>query len=324
MLAHLGAGAARRNPCTGADNRLDPPPAPVARPHAFNKKGSTMRTVYLNGQYVAEDAAHVSIFDRGLLFADAVYEVFSVLGGRIIDEAAHMARLERSLAEMGIAHDVAAADWPGILATLTDRNALDEGTIYLQVSRGAADRDFLFPAAGTPPTVFAFTQARKLAANPMAERGMRIITRPDRRWGRRDIKTVQLLYASMMKMEAKSAGVDDVWLVEGDVITEGTSQNACIIAPNGHLVTRDLGHHILPGVTRLSLIDIAKASGITVEERPFTIAEAQGAAEAFVTSASLFVMPVVEIDGLSVGDGRPGMETMVLRKAYIDQARAAG
>ncbi len=283
-----------------------------------------MRTVYLNGQYVAEDEAHVSIFDRGLLFADAVYEVVSVLGGRIVDYAAHMARLERSLAEMTINYDVAAANWPGILATLIERNALEEGTIYLQVSRGAADRDFLFPAAGTLPTVFAFTQARKLIANPMAERGMRIITRSDRRWGRRDIKTVQLLYASMMKMEAKSAGVDDVWLAEGDVITEGTSQNACIITPHGHLVTRDLGHHILPGVTRLSLIDIARASGITVEERPFTIAEAQGAAEAFVTSASLFVMPVVEIDGLSVGDGRPGMETMALRKAYIDQARAAG
>lgn len=283
-----------------------------------------MRTVYLNGQFVAEDAGHVSIFDRGLLFADAVYEVVSVLSGRIIDEAAHMARLERSLAEMGIAHDVAAADWPGILATLIDRNALEEGTVYLQVSRGAADRDFLFPAPGTPPTVFAFTQSRALAANPMVQRGMRIITRPDRRWGRRDIKTVQLLYASMMKMEAKAAGVDDVWLVEGDVVTEGTSQNACIITPHGHLVTRDLGHHILPGVTRLSLIDIARASGITVEERPFTIAEAQGAAEAFVTSASLFVMPVVEIDGLSVGDGRPGMETLALRKAYIDQARAHG
>ncbi len=135
---------------------------------------------------------------------------------------------------------------------------------------------------------------------------------------------VQLLYASMMKMEAKAAGVDDCWLVEGDVITEGTSQNACIITPNGHLVTRDLGHHILPGVTRLSLIDIARASGITVEERPFTIAEAQGAAEAFVTSASLFVMPVVEIDGLSVGDGRPGFETMALRRAYIEHARAQG
>lgn len=281
-----------------------------------------MRTVYVNGSYVAEGDASVSIFDRGLLFADAVYEVVSVLDGRIIDQAPHLARLERSLAEMAIAHDVVAADWPTVLATLIERNALVEGTIYIQVSRGAADRDFLFPAPGTPPTVFAFTQARNLLANPMAERGMRIITRPDRRWARRDIKTVQLLYASMMKMEAKAAGVDDVWLVEGDVITEGTSQNACIITRTGHLVTRDLGHHILPGVTRVSLIDIAKASGITVEERPFDIAEAQGAAEAFVTSASLFVMPVVEIDGLAVGDGAPGLQTMALRKAYIDHARA--
>lgn len=282
-----------------------------------------MRTVYLNGSFVAEGDAKVSIFDRGLLFADAVYEVCSVLDGRIIDQRAHLARLERSLAEMAIAHDVAATDWAGVLASLIERNGLSEGTIYMQVSRGAADRDFLFPAPGTPATVFAFTQARALEANPMATRGMRIITRPDQRWGRRDIKTVQLLYASMMKMEAKAAGVDDCWLVEGDVITEGTSQNACIITPQGHLVTRDLGHHILPGVTRLSLIEIARASGITIEERPFTIAEAQGAAEAFVTSASLFVMPVVEIDGLAVRDGRPGVETMALRKAYIDQARAA-
>jgi D-alanine transaminase len=282
-----------------------------------------VRTVYLNGDYVEEGSATVSIFDRGLLFADAVYEVCSVLDGRIIDRQAHLARLERSLAEMAIAHDVAATGWDEVLASLIARNGLTEGTIYIQVSRGAADRDFLFPAPGTPPTVFAFTQARTLVANPMAQRGMRILTRPDRRWGRRDIKTVQLLYASMMKMEARAAGVDDVWLVEGDVITEGTSQNACIITPQGHLVTRDLGHHILPGVTRLSLIAIARESGITVEERPFTIAEAQGAAEAFVTSASLFVMPVVEIDGLPVGDGRPGMETLALRKAYIDHARAA-
>ncbi|MFN3820397.1 D-amino-acid transaminase [Blastomonas sp.] len=283
-----------------------------------------MRTVYLNGSYVAEGDATVSIFDRGLLFADAVYEVCSVLDRRIIDRQAHLARFERSLTEMGIAHDVSAAGWDDVLATLIERNDLTEGTIYIQVSRGAADRDFLFPAPGTPPTVFAFTQARTLVDNPMAKRGMRILTRPDRRWGRRDIKTVQLLYASMMKMEARAAGVDDVWLSEGDVITEGTSQNACIITRQGHLVTRDLGHHILPGVTRLSLIEIARKSGITVEERPFTIAEAQGAAEAFVTSASLFVMPVVEIDGLKVGDGLPGLETMALRAAYIEHARTMG
>lgn len=282
-----------------------------------------MRTVYLNGAYVAEGDATVSIFDRGLMFADAVYEVCSVLDRRIIDKQAHLARLKCSLAEMAIAHDVAAAGWDHVLATLIDRNDLAEGTIYIQISRGAADRDFLFPAPGTPPTVFAFTQARSLVANPMAKRGMRIITRPDRRWGRRDIKTVQLLYASMMKMEAKAAGVDDVWLVEGDVITEGTSQNACIITRQGHLVTRNLGEQILPGVTRLSVIDIARAHGITVEERPFTIAEAQAAAEAFVTSASLFVMPVVEIDGLAVGDGLPGLETMALRSAYVEHARTA-
>ncbi|MEZ5710663.1 MAG: D-amino-acid transaminase [Blastomonas sp.] len=280
-----------------------------------------MRTVYLNGEFLAENAANISIFDRGNLFADAVYEVFSVLDGRLIDFGHHMARLRRSLAELAIAHDLDGEDWSTVLKELIVRNALDEGTVYLQVSRGVADRDFLFPPSSVAPTCFAFTQQRQLIDNPLAERGMRIMTRPDRRWQMRNVKTVQLLYASMMKMEAKAVGVDDVWLTLDGIITEGTSQNAHIITRTGHLVTHPLGHEILPGVTRLSLIDIARRSGMTVEERPFTIAEAQNAAEAFVTSASLFVMPVVEIDGLAIGDGSPGMETMALRHAYIDAVR---
>lgn len=280
-----------------------------------------MRTIYLDGKFVPETEARIPVFDRSVLFADAVYEVFVVIGGAIFDRDAHVQRLRRSLAELRIEHDCDAADYPAVLQALIERNRLDEGTIYLQVSRGVADRDFLFPPAGTPPTVFAFTQARTIVANPKAETGMRVITRSDRRWGRRDIKTVQLLYASMMKMEAKSAGVDDVWLVDGDTITEGTSQNACIITRTGHLVTRPLGHEILPGTRRHGVIDIARRSGMTVEERPFTIAEAQNAAEAFMTSSSLLVMPVVEIDGLAVGDGRPGLETMALRKAMVAAAR---
>jgi len=282
-----------------------------------------LRTVYLNGAFVAETAAQVSVFDRGLMFADAVYEVFSVLDGRILNLPRHAERLQRSLGEMRIAYPVDETMLRALLAELVERNTLVEGTVYLQVTRGnPGDRDFLFPDGDVVPTIFAFTQAKPLIANPMAERGMHVITRPDRRWARRDIKTVQLLYASMMKMEARAAGVDDVWLTEQGMVTEGSSQNAHIINRQGHLVTRPNGHEILPGVTRLTLLDIAHASNIVVEERPFSIAEAQNAAEAFVTSASLFVMPVVRIDGLAVGDGRPGPETMALRKAYIAAARA--
>lgn len=283
-----------------------------------------MRTIYLDGEFVPETGAKVSIFDRAVLFADAVYEVFSVLDGRLIDYDAHMARLKRSLAEMKIAHDVDGHGWPQLLAELVERNGLSEGTLYLQVSRGAAaDRDFLFPPAETPPTLFAFTQAKPLVDNPLAERGLSVITRTDHRWDWRHIKTVQLLYASMMKMEARAAHVDDVWLTLDGVVTEGTSQNAHIISRSGHLVTHPLDNRVLHGVTRLSLIDIARASGMTVEERPFTVSEAQNAAEAFVTSATMFVMPVVRIDGLAVGDGTPGAETMALRKAYIRRAREA-
>lgn len=282
-----------------------------------------MRTVYLNAEYMPEDQAKVSIFDRGLLFADAIYEVYAVLDGHVVDFDWHMARLDRSLAEMQINAQKPPQDWQAILRELIDRNTLVEGNIYLQISRGAADRDFLFPADDVSPTIFAFTQVRGILANPMAKRGMRVLTRTDKRWGLRDIKTVQLLYASMMKMEARQAGVDDIWLTKDGFVTEGTSQNAHIIDRNGHLITHPLGRDILPGVTRLSLLDIVRDSGMTVEERPFTIAEAQNAAEAFVTSATMFVVPVVQIDGLDVGDGSPGPETLALREAYIARAKSA-
>jgi len=280
-----------------------------------------LRTVYLNAEYVAENQAKVSIFDRGLLFADAIYEVYAVLDGRIVDFDYHIARQERSLGEMQINCAMTSDEWRDVLDRLIADNALEEGNIYVQISRGAADRNFLFPPDDVKPTIFAFTQQRALIANPMLERGMRILSRPDKRWGLRDIKTVQLLYASMMKMEAKAAGVDDVWLTKDGFVTEGTSQNAHIIDRNGHLITHPLGHDILPGVTRLSLLDIVRKTGMTIEERPFTIAEAQGAAEAFVSSATMFIMPVVQINGLDIGDGLPGPETLALRQAYIAHAR---
>lgn len=282
----------------------------------------TLDTVYLDGAFVPRQDAKISIFDRAVLFADAVYEVFAVLDGHIVDLEWHLMRLARSMAEMRIRHDVAAAGWDEILRQLVEKNALLEGAIYLQVSRGAApDRDFLFPGPDVVPTVFAFCQSRPLVRNPLAERGMRVITRADQRWARRDIKTVQLLFASMMKMEAQAAGVDDIWFTDSGMVTEGTSQNVAIITKAGHVVTHPQSHAILPGVTRLGMIEIARAGHMTVEERPFTVGEAQGAAEAFVTSATMLVVPVVEIDGLAIGDGRPGLQTLALRTAYIARAR---
>lgn len=279
-----------------------------------------MRTVFLNDEYVLEDQAKVSIFDRGLLFSDAIYEVYAVINGQIVDFDYHLARLDRSLGEMKISCHRKSAEWRTILQQLIERNHLVEGNIYLQISRGVADRDFLFPADTVTPTIFAFTQLRSIIANPLAQRGMRIVTRPDKRWGLRDIKTVQLLYASMVKMEAKALGVDDAWLTKDGLVTEGTSQNAHIIDHHGRIFTHPLGHDILPGVTRLSLLDIARERGLEVVERGFSVADAQNAAEAFVTSATMFVMPVVEIDGITIADGKPGAQTMAMRAAYIANA----
>ena len=194
-----------------------------------------METVYLNGDYIPKPSAKISIFDRGLLFSDAVYEVVSVINGRLIDMPRHVSRLERSLGELSIN---AFADWPSIAQNLVAENDLQEGLIYLQVSRGVMDeREYRWPAPETAPTIFAFAQNRVLIANPMADRGMTIITRPDLRWQRCDIKTTQLLYASLMKMEAVSAGVDDVWMTQEEMITEGTSQNAYIISQDGVLIS---------------------------------------------------------------------------------------
>lgn len=274
-----------------------------------------MQTVYLNGEYVPKKSAKISIFDRGLLFADAVYEVISVIGGQLIDMPRHAERLERSLSELSIS---ARNDWTEIATNLIQENHLDEGLIYLQVSRGIMEqRDYRWPTAEIEPTIFAFPQERELVANRLAERGMRIITRPDLRWQRCDIKTTQLLYASMMKMEAAAADVDDCWMTQGTMVTEGTSQNAHIISRDGVLVSHQLGHRILPGVTRIEMLAQAEAMGLKIEERAFSIDEAKQAAEAFVSSSTLLIMPVVEIDGQMIGDGKPGHWTRMIREHYI-------
>jgi D-alanine transaminase len=281
------------------------------------------RIVYVNGEYLPEEQAKVSVFDRGFLFADGVYEVTSVLDGKLIDFDGHAARLARSLNELGMARPVDDDELLEIHRELVTRNGIDEGLVYLQVTRGAADRDFVYPPQDTPPTLVLFTQAKPgLADSPAAKTGIRIISIDDLRWGRRDIKTVQLLYPSMGKMMAKAAGCDDAWMVEDGHVTEGTSNNAYIVTGDT-IVTRHLGNEILHGITRAAVLRFAREARMKVEERAFTIDEAKAADEAFVTSASAFVMPVVEIDGATVGMGKPGPVTARLREVYLDEMRKA-
>jgi D-alanine transaminase len=280
------------------------------------------RIVYVNGDYLPEEEASISVFDRGFLMADAVYEVTSVLDGKLVDYAGHVTRLGRSLAELRMAHPVDDAELLAIHRELIVRNALTEGMVYLQVTRGAADRDFVWPADASPSLVM-FTQARPLVDTAVARTGIKVASVPEMRWHRRDIKTVQLLYPSLAKMDAKAKGADDAWLVEDGFVTEGTSNNAYIVTRDGTIVTRQLSHDILHGITRASLMKLAAEAQLKVVERPFTIAEAQDAAEAFSTSASGFVCPVVEIDGARLGDGAPGPVTRRLREIYVANARAS-
>jgi D-alanine transaminase len=282
------------------------------------------RTVYLNGDYLPEEDAKISIFDRSFLMADGVYEVTSVLGGKLIDFAGHSKRLERSLNELEMQKPDAFDNLLEIHRELVRLNDIDEGMIYLQVSRGSAgDRDFTYPSADVKPTLVLFTQSKpNLADNPVAKIGIKVISIEDQRWGRRDIKTVQLLYPSMGKMMAKAAGCDDAWMVEDGAVTEGTSNNAYIVKGNT-IITRHLGTEILHGITRAAVLRFALEAQMKVEERPFTIQEAQDADEAFITSASTFVMPVVEIDGAAIGTGNPGPVAARLREIYLEESRNA-
>jgi D-alanine transaminase len=285
----------------------------------------TMRTVYVNGEYLLENEAKVSIFDRGFLMADGVYEVTSVLDGKLIDFAGHAKRLERSLNALDMPHPAVLPDLLGVHRELVRLNAVEEGMIYLQITRGAPDdRDFVFPDPETTmPTVVLFTQNKPdLANSPAAKKGIKVISIKDQRWARRDIKTVQLLFPSMGKMMAKAAGVDDAWMVEDGAVTEGTSNNAYIVKDNT-IITRHLGSEILHGITRAAVLRFAKEAQMKVEERCFTIAEAQAADEAFITSASTFVMPVVEIDGEAIGVGEPGAVVTRLREIYLEESRKA-
>jgi len=283
------------------------------------------RTVYVNGEYLPETEAKVSIFDRAFLMADGVYEVTSVLDGKLIDFEGHAKRLQRSLDELEMRAPVTMDELLAINRELVSQNGIDEGLVYLQITRGApGDRDFVFPDPDTtPPTIVLFTQNKPgLADSPAAKKGMKVISIDDQRWGRRDIKTVQLLYPSMGKMMARKAGADDAWMVMDGYVTEGTSNNAYFIKGN-RIVTRALSNDILHGITRAAVLRFAAEAQMEVEERDFTIDEAKAADEAFITSASAFVMPVVEIDGVALGDGVPGPRALRLREIYLDESRKA-
>ena len=283
------------------------------------------RIVYVNGDYLPEGEAKVSVFDRGFLMADGVYEVTSVLGGKLVDFPGHIVRLHRSLRELDMAAPCSDDELLAMHRELVARNNLDEGMIYLQVTRGnPGDRSFLFPSADVKPTLVAFTQAiPNLADAPAAKTGFKVISVPDIRWGRRDIKTVQLLYPSMAKMMAKKAGVDDSWMLDDEgFVNEGTSNNAYIVKGN-RIITRQLTNDILHGITRVAVLRFAAEAQFEVEERPFTVAEVQSADEAFATAATIFVMPVVEMDGKAIGAGKPGPVVTRLREIYIEEMKKA-
>jgi D-alanine transaminase len=278
------------------------------------------RIVYVNGSYLPEGEAKISVFDRAFLFGDAVYEVTAVLDRRLVDFAAHLSRLDRSLKEITLAAPLNNDDLRELHRELIRRNDIDEGIVYLEISRGAAERDFAYPESATP-TVVAFTQSRPLIANPYATTGVKVITIPDLRWKRRDIKSTSMLAQAMGKQDAKLKGAYEAWMVENGCVTEGTSSSAFILDENGVIRTQPLGPHILPGVTRHAILRLAATQGVSLEEQPFSVVEALRAREAFMTAASAFVLPVVEIDGVTIGDGRPGPVARAFRDLYIEEAR---
>lgn len=278
------------------------------------------RTVHVNGEYFPEDQGKVSIFDRGFLFADGVYEVTAVVGGKLVDYDPHMERLARSLGELRIGWPCSKDELKAMHLEMVKRNGLTEGIIYMQVTRGAADRTFNFPK-DAKPSLIAFTQVMSLVDNPNATKGVKVVTTPDIRWARRDIKSVALLAPVLGKQEAYEKGAHEGWMVEDGHVTEGTSSNAYIVK-DGKVITRGLSNAILAGCTRRALFRLAREHGVVIEERAFTPDEAYAADEAFLTSASQFVMPITEIDGHRIGGGQPGPVVRKLRELFLAEAGA--
>jgi D-alanine transaminase len=276
------------------------------------------RIAYVDGRYLPRAQASVSVEDRGYQFADGVYEVCEVKAGRLVDEGRHMARLDRSLRELGIARPMSAAALSVVLHETVRRNRVRNGTVYVQITRGVAPRDFPFPSPAPRPTVVAMARSNdKTRLKQLAAEGIAVVTVPDIRWGRVDIKSVALLPNVLAKQIAREQGAREAWLVDGEgQVTEGASSNAWIVDRDGTLITHPLGHDILPGITRAVVIEMVKAQGLRFEERVFTVEEVYAAREAFVTSASQIVMPVVRINGRPIGNGAPGLVTTGLRSDY--------
>ncbi len=289
---------------------------------ALLKNGFYMRITYVNGEFLPETEAKISIFDRGFLFADGIYEVSTVINGKIIENTPHLKRLERSARELKLPLPISLDEIEDIQHQLVKKNNLTEGAIYLQVTRGPADRDFAFPKQVTPSLIM-FTQEKEIINAVNATNGIEVISIPDLRWDRCDIKTIQLLYASIAKQTAIDAGVQDTWMVADGFVTEGTSNNAYIVTDDDVIITRQIGSEILSGITRETILRLAKEQGLKIEERPFTLEEAYHAKEAFVTSATTFVWPVKNIDGHQIGGGQPGPLARRLRELYIEMAMAS-
>lgn len=282
------------------------------------------RIAYVNGRYVPMGEACVHIEDRGYQFADAVYEVWALFDGKLGDPEGHFARLERSLGELSIAMPMSRAALTLVLKETVRRNRIREGLLYLQVSRGVAKRDHAFPNPQVRPAmVITVSPVDRVASEGRAAKGVRVVTTPENRWGRCDIKTVGLLPNALAKQKARDVGAVEAWFVdELGFITEGASSNAWIVDADGRLRTRDTNANILRGVTRNSLLEVIRREGLEVDERPFTPAEAVAAKEAFITGAGTLVLPVIAVDGQPVGEGRPGPVAARLRSLYIEQAKA--
>jgi D-alanine transaminase len=282
------------------------------------------RVVYVNGRYRPYAQAWVHAEDRGFQFADAVYEVCEVRGGRLIDETRHMQRLARSLAELGMVQPMSSAAWQRVLRETVRRNRVSDGLVYVQVSRGAGPRNFTFPGAGVGATLVCLARGAPPSREAAAAEGIAVKTVADIRWARRDIKTVMLLPAALAKEAARGEGAQEAWFVDAEgCITEGASSNAWIIDADGRLITREVDRAILSGITRTTLIDLLKRENIELLERRFSVAEAKAAREAFLTSATNIVMPVVKIDGQPIGNGAPGLLTLRLRAEFHTMAEVA-
>jgi D-alanine transaminase len=283
------------------------------------------RIAYVNGRYVPHGEAMVHIEDRGYQMADAIYEVWALFDGKLSDAEGHFARMERSLGELSIDAPMSRAALTLVLKETVRRNRIRDGLIYLQISRGVARRDHAFPNPPVrPAVVMTASHVDRAAAEARAARGVTVVTTPENRWGRCDIKTVGLLPNALAKQKARVAGAAEAWFVdELGFVTEGASSNAWIVDAEGRLRTRDTNANILRGVTRQILLEVIRSEGLEVDERPFTPADAVAAKEAFITGASTLVLPVIAVDGKPVGEGKPGPVAARLRRLYIEQAKAA-